>query len=392
VTTINGGPATNRFVTTYFRKAFTVDDPSIYRSLLLRLKRDDGANVFLNGAEIFRSNMPTGAITFSTPATLDVSGAAEDAFFPADVSTALQRLVPGQNTLAVELHQVSPSSSDASFDLELCANAVRNNFPPVLRFAGLNAALAYQVGQPIGFNVDALDPDDNVSLVEFFVDGISRQRDTAAPFTFVLSNAPPGGHLLMAMATDSMGNSSSEAVSVTVVSNLAPTVVIAAPAEMTEFKTGDAITATAIASDEAGEVALVQFYLREGHDFGAPNLPVGSDNAAPYTADLGALAPGIYFLTAVARDNLGAESPSVPVEFVVTAPVVMTITQNGNTITICWPETAHDYQVEETPELTKPIPWTPVNATVVMEHEMHCVTLQVGNGTRFFRLSRMTMP
>ena len=36
--------------------------------------RDDGAVVYLNGTEVFRSNMPTGTITYTTLASTTVGG------------------------------------------------------------------------------------------------------------------------------------------------------------------------------------------------------------------------------------------------------------------------------------------------------------------------------
>jgi hypothetical protein len=69
------------------------------------------------GVEAFRSNMPAGPITFTTLASTDVSGAAENTFVTASLNPAL--LVNGTNVLAVEVHQSSPTSDDLSFDLEL---------------------------------------------------------------------------------------------------------------------------------------------------------------------------------------------------------------------------------------------------------------------------------
>src|SRR4029077_20427551 len=53
-TTINAGPPGRRHPTAYFRHVFDVADPSIIRTLHLRLKRNDGAVVYLNGKEIHR--------------------------------------------------------------------------------------------------------------------------------------------------------------------------------------------------------------------------------------------------------------------------------------------------------------------------------------------------
>jgi hypothetical protein len=116
-TVVNGGPAGNRFITTYFRKSFTASDISGFLSLRLRLLRDDGAVVYLNGAEVCRSNMPEGPVDSTTRASTGQSGAQESTFIDYDLSPAL--LQEGENLLAVEIHQNAPSSSDISFDLAL---------------------------------------------------------------------------------------------------------------------------------------------------------------------------------------------------------------------------------------------------------------------------------
>lgn len=116
-----GGDPANKPITTYFRRTFVVPDPTVYTGLTIRLKRDDGAVVYLNGIEVLRSNMPAGAISFATPAAGDAVGPAEAAFFAAAVDPAL--LVAGSNLLAVEVHQVDPTSADLSFDLELLGDS-----------------------------------------------------------------------------------------------------------------------------------------------------------------------------------------------------------------------------------------------------------------------------
>jgi hypothetical protein len=118
-TVVNGGPVNARFVTTYFRHRFTLADASLYSGLSLRLLRDDGAIVYLNGTEVFRSNMPGGSVNYLTAALTAVAGGDEFTFFLANVNSAL--LLSGENVLAVEIHQVNPTSSDISFDLELQA-------------------------------------------------------------------------------------------------------------------------------------------------------------------------------------------------------------------------------------------------------------------------------
>jgi hypothetical protein len=119
-TVVRYGPdPAHKWTTTYFRARFDVPDPAAVPGLRLRLLRDDGAVVYLNGAEVRRENMPAGAVTAATRASVALGGAAESAFGESAIDPRL--LVRGANVLAVEVHQANPDSSDVSFDLELRA-------------------------------------------------------------------------------------------------------------------------------------------------------------------------------------------------------------------------------------------------------------------------------
>jgi hypothetical protein len=113
-----------RAPTTYFRTSFEVESPAEIENLRLRLRRDDGAVVYLNGTEVRRDNLPGGEIAFSTYALEAVSQTNEGRFFETvlDRPARTQLLVPGKNTVAIEIHQVSADSSDLAFDFELIAN------------------------------------------------------------------------------------------------------------------------------------------------------------------------------------------------------------------------------------------------------------------------------
>ena len=116
-----GSDADNKHTTTYFRRAF---DPGVSAasevSASFQLRRDDGAVVYLNGEELFRSNMPEGDIAFNT---FSVDFAGGDAEVNWNEYTLPITVQPGNNILAVEIHQFSPTSSDISFDLTLSAYA-----------------------------------------------------------------------------------------------------------------------------------------------------------------------------------------------------------------------------------------------------------------------------
>ena len=119
-----GGNANNKYITSYFRKTFNVPDPNKFVSFILNLKRDDGAIVYINGNEIRRDNLPSGAITSTTLATTAIANGDESTFFTTSITN--NYFVAGENLVAVELHQNALNSSDISFDLELIGNYYNN--------------------------------------------------------------------------------------------------------------------------------------------------------------------------------------------------------------------------------------------------------------------------
>jgi hypothetical protein len=138
VTTNSYGPnASAKFITTYYRRSFTVTQAAWWTNLVVNLQRDDGAIVYLNGVEVFRSNMPTGLVTALTNASSNVNGAAESAWYSQAADASLLR--EGTNVLAAEVHQSGGSSSDLFFDLELSAN--QRLVPPALLATGNPAQL-----------------------------------------------------------------------------------------------------------------------------------------------------------------------------------------------------------------------------------------------------------
>src|SRR5205085_2780121 len=86
-TAVRYGPdANNKYITTYFRKAFTVSNAAAVTALQLRLLRDDGAVVYLNGVEVFRSNMNAGAVTYTSLAPVSLGPLDESTFVQTSLS------------------------------------------------------------------------------------------------------------------------------------------------------------------------------------------------------------------------------------------------------------------------------------------------------------------
>jgi hypothetical protein len=121
-----------RNATTYFRTTVEIANPGSFSWFVVKLKYDDGAAVYVNGAEAVRTdNLPAGAAfdTYSKRPTPN-----ERTHHEFIIPTTL--FVPGENTIAVELHQESSGSSDISFDLilrgEIDTSAGANLTKPVL--------------------------------------------------------------------------------------------------------------------------------------------------------------------------------------------------------------------------------------------------------------------
>ncbi len=116
-TTVSYGPdATDRHITTYFRGTFALANPAAVTGMIGELMYDDGVVVYLNGTEIARASMPAGTVGSTTLATGHEAGNQYETF---DWSDARTLLVSGTNSIAVEVHQSSPTSSDLVFDLAL---------------------------------------------------------------------------------------------------------------------------------------------------------------------------------------------------------------------------------------------------------------------------------
>ena len=116
-------------VVVFLRHRFEVPEPGRFDGLVLELRADDGAHVFLNGQEVARSNLPGGEIDAGTLAELSVAGAAEEAFVR--LGLPLDRLREGSNLLAVSLHNTR-AGSDLVFDAALVAQG-EGDAPELIR-------------------------------------------------------------------------------------------------------------------------------------------------------------------------------------------------------------------------------------------------------------------
>jgi hypothetical protein len=116
-TSVDFGPdSANKYITTYFRRSFTMSNPGAYPNYVLKILRDDGVAVYLNGVEVGRDGLATNA-TAATFADTAINDANE--LIPVSITVPANLFVTGNNTLAVEVHQATGNSSDLTFDLSL---------------------------------------------------------------------------------------------------------------------------------------------------------------------------------------------------------------------------------------------------------------------------------
>jgi hypothetical protein len=119
----------NFTVTFYFRTHFTLtNDETAAVTLTTTNLLDDGAVYYLNGVEVGRIRMNTGAVNSSTIASASppVEGAFETLVLP---SASREQ---GDNVLAVEVHQSNIGSTDVAFGLRLDAMVTFTNRPSIV--------------------------------------------------------------------------------------------------------------------------------------------------------------------------------------------------------------------------------------------------------------------
>ncbi len=207
VTVVNyGNEVGAKFITTWFRKAFTVADPAAFSSLLLRLVRDDGAVVYLNGTEIARSNLPAGTITPTTLALTTVNPPEETT--PFEFSLPFGHLLAGTNVLAVEVHQAAASSSDLGMNCELVGQATGTPFF-YLSNPSVNQTMSAAVDVPLSVYLAA--SQGVPSKVEYFASTAKLGESSVAPFTLTWTTPLLGSYALSAKATFPNGGTSTTA-------------------------------------------------------------------------------------------------------------------------------------------------------------------------------------
>ncbi len=191
-------------ISLYMRCAFTVTDLSVLEDAKLHMDYDDAFVAYLNGVEIARSGNIIGAPpTYNTLANLDHEAGmyagypAEEWNIPAWAIDLL--LVPGENVLSVQVHNVTAGSSDLSSNLwfSLGIQTADTYFTPVP--AWFSASVVYSETNfklsNTGETLYLFDPLGNI-VDMVYVDGLAyghsyaRVPDGAADWCIAVSPTP----------------------------------------------------------------------------------------------------------------------------------------------------------------------------------------------------------
>ncbi len=115
-----GANASQKYITTYFRKKIYLNNPSGFGGFPAGVLRDDGIVVYVNGVEVYRNNMKTGIVNYLTPGT----DAADNVTVTQPFTINASAFVSGDNVIAVEIHQKTITNADLAFDMQLSAQGV----------------------------------------------------------------------------------------------------------------------------------------------------------------------------------------------------------------------------------------------------------------------------
>jgi hypothetical protein len=115
-----GGDPNRKYTTYYFRTTFSVADPTVLPTMLMKIRYDDGFIAYLNGHEIARAGFSTQRdIGFATFADDHVDKGQRLLFETFNLTNQRSAFIAGKNVLAIEVHQHTLDSSDVVLDVSL---------------------------------------------------------------------------------------------------------------------------------------------------------------------------------------------------------------------------------------------------------------------------------
>ncbi|NOT43347.1 MAG: hypothetical protein HOP14_01945, partial [Acidobacteria bacterium] len=205
---------------------------------------------------------------------------------------------------AVAYDNQGAATTSASVTVTLTGTATTNQ-PPVVTLETPLEGDTYLAWAGVIVLASASDPGGSVSRVDFYMDQTLLHTATSAPYWFNWTNLPVGTHTVRAVARDNTGLTASSQHTISVVTeipNQLPTVALLTPGGGETLFAPATIELSATANDPDGSIARVDFF--EGTTL------VATDGSGPFARSWTGVTPGIYTLTAVARDDKGGTATS----------------------------------------------------------------------------------
>jgi hypothetical protein len=330
-TVINSMPNGSPLITAYFRNTFVVSNASQVASLAVRLWRDDGGVVYVNGVEVLRNNMPAGAPNYFTLAS---ATAADDGNVPVTATVPASMLVNGLNVVSAEIHQVNATSSDLSFILELRTNrGITTNRPPVA-FA---QSVTVDEDSSLPITLQASDPDNNLLFYSYTQPSHGSVTGVAPDVTYKPSADYNGPDSFNFSVSDGRGGSATATISITVNPvNDAPVAVAKAASvdDPSNFVRNLVVVApnntdAAVILDGSSSSDIDGDTLQFGWFLNGSSTPFSTDPTLTAT-----LAIGNYSISLVAFDGLAASSDTITVQVFTPCEVVQNLTAQVQAATL----------------------------------------------------------
>ncbi|WP_026968711.1 Ig-like domain-containing protein [Algoriphagus terrigena] len=194
----------------------------------------------------------------------------------------------------------------------------------------------YSYGQSQIIKTNPYDPENKISSVEIFGDGVSLSQIQEAPYDYEWTNIPIGTHQIYAVVTDDLGQTGiSETIEFTV-SNYPPTISIVEPIDGQVFTVGQDVLIKTNPIDPENQIDHVEFFYNEQifaivteapYEFNWVSPPVGTYTLKTKVFD-------IHGLTAESSRPVISVIEDLPPSVTLTAPLDGAVVDLGTDVMI----------------------------------------------------------
>ncbi|EKB51334.1 Ig-like domain-containing protein [Cecembia lonarensis] len=226
-----------------------------------------------------------------------------------DNNFTLTNLAIGNHTLKARVIDERGATATSP---EVRIEVVKANIPPVVQIISPNNGEQFLLNTAIKVEAEAMDPDGEISRVEFFSNATLIGTSTAAPFNAVFSPAQPGKYELVAKAFDDKNANTTSGVVVVEVQGVVeiPNVSILSPIENEVFTEGTDVELMVMFNGNDEAVEKVSYYNGQ--------VLIGVSNASPFSFEWKSVPLGNHKIRAVAYGgNPATEKQSDIVNIVV---------------------------------------------------------------------------